>query len=69
MAFKEGNCEQCGKSEPSGLAVCEGCNDEICNACAIPEWDNPEWGNSSIFRCADCDAEWRKQESAGGASE
>lgn len=55
MAFQEGNCEQCGKPEPSGLATCEDCNDKLCNTCAIPEWDNPGWGIRS--QCPACDGE------------
>lgn len=51
-------CEQCGKKEPSGLATCEGCQDRICNDCATPEWDVPGSGNSGLFRCPECYAEW-----------
>lgn len=69
MAFTEGNCEQCGKPEPSGLATCEGCNDKICNTCAFPEYDVPGHGNSGVFRCAECHTDWEEQDNGEDVSE
>lgn len=52
----EGVCKNCGKPEPTGLAICEGCGEKFCDQCVTPghSWGGDGGGNSGDFWCDDC---------------